>query len=192
MKTKLDRLLENIDPDITLNDVASRVDHAVNRFVQTEIVICDFKKFEGLMSRFVRHIENEVLNLPPSFTPSVYDWGHCSQILDQEYGDQGYKTAFEMARSGIQGGLYAVLKTIASHLIQEYSKRWISNRVHPFWNALSMTEQFEVIEEYAEKYGHLLPADNVEGSGVLLKMNFTQVLEEHPRMIQRLREAQRI
>lgn len=192
MPTKLDKLLKKIDPSSTLNEVSSRVDNAVNRFAMTEGSINSYNRFEEVLSQFVRHIENEVLRLPSSFTASSYDWTKCSRILEREYGNQGHKNAFEMARTGVQGGLYEVLKKIAYHLAQDYAQNEISARVHHFWNDLSMNEKFAAIDEYADKFGKFLPKSYLEGNAVYLKMNFTKVLEEHPRMIQRFRETGRI
>ena len=192
MRTRLDALLEQIDPSRTLETVGSRVNNAVNRFSMPPGAITDYNQFEQFMARFVRHIENEVLRIPDAPRPSSYDWSKCTNILEKEYGISGRKTAFEMARSGTRGGLYEVLKKIASHLANDYAQREISARVSHFWNALSMQDQFAVMEEYAQKFGRLLPPDFIEGSAVLLKMNFTKVLEEHPRMMQRMRQAGRL
>lgn len=191
MTTKLTRLLEEIDPSKILCEVSSRVDAAVNRFAIREGSIADYNRFVQILSEFIRHIENEVLHLPSNFAPSTNDWTKCSSILEIEYGPQGHKTAFEMAKRGIHGGFYAVLKNIVQIIANKYAQNEISARIHHFWNALSMQQQFEVIEEYVEKYGRLLPPDYTEECAVLLKMNFTKVLEEHPRMVQRLRVASR-
>ena len=189
MKTKLDRLIEQIDPSRTLNDVSSRVDEAVNRFTCGEGSIKDYNRFEQVLTQFVRHVENQVLDMPPDFAPSPYDWSKCVRMLEKEYGHQGHKVAFEMASTGIAGGLYEILKKVAYHLAFEYAQNEISARVSFFWNDLSMDEKFAAIDEYANKYGRFLPKSYAEGSAVLLKMNFTKVLEEHPRMIQRLRNT---
>ena len=191
MKTKLDVLLDQIDPSRTLEVVGSRVNNAVNQFSVTAGAITDYNRFEQFLSNFVRHIENKVLRIPGAIRSSSYDWAKCSNILRKEYGIDGHITAFEMSRSGIRGGLYEVLKKIAAHLANDYAQNEISARVSHFWNALSMQEKFSVIDEYAQKYGRLLPPDFTEGSAVLLKMNFTKVLAEHPRMIQRFRESGR-
>ena len=191
MKTKLDALLDQIDPSRTLEVVGSRVNNAVNQFSVTAGAITDYNRFEQFLSNFVRHIENVVLKIPGAIPSSAYDWAKCSNILQKEYGINGHKTAFEMARSGIRGGLYEVLKKIAAHLANDYAQNEISARVSHFWNALSMEDQFAVMHEYAQKYGRLIPPDFTERSAVLLKMNFTKVLAEHPRMVQRFRKAGR-
>ena len=192
MKTRLDRLLEQIDPCRVMNEVSLRVDDAINRFAFTEGSINDYDRFEQVLSTFVRHLENQVLRLPSDFTPTSYDWTTCVRLLEREYGHQDHKVAFEMASTGVDGGLYEVLKKVAKHLSQDYSQNEISARVHGFWNSLSMDDQFAVIDEYAEKFSRFLPTSYIEGSAVFLKMNFTKVLEEHPRMIQRLRDAGRL
>jgi len=148
--------------------------------------------FKHFLSQFFRHVENKVLRIQAFQGHASYDGARCYNLLKKEYGSDGHKTAFEMARTGIQGGLYEVLKKIASHMAKDYAQNEISGRISHFWNALSLNEKFAVINEYAEKYGHLLPPDFTEGSAVLLKMKFTKVLEEHPHMIKRLRETSRV
>jgi len=149
--------------------------------------ISTYNRFEQVLSQFVRHVENQVLHIPSDFAPTAYDWGKCVSILEKEYGYQGHKVAFEMARTGIDGGLYKVMKRVAHHLAYDFAQNEISARVNFFWNDLSMEEKFASIDEYANKFGKFLPESYVEGSAVFLKINFTKVLEEHPRMLQRLR-----
>ncbi len=129
MKTKLDKLIEQIDPSRTLNEVSSRVDEAVNRFTCSIGSINDYNRFEQVLSQFVRHVDNQVLHMPSDFAPSSYDWAKCVRILEKEYGDQGHKVAFEMASTGIAGGLYEVLKRVAYHLAYDFAQNEISARV---------------------------------------------------------------
>ena len=191
MKTKLERLLDQIDPSKTLDKVASRVDRAVNRYSIAYGTIKDMESFERILSEFFRHIEKEVLKVPKYPPFSSFDWGRCSVLLEKQFGRRGHIVAFEMARTGTQGGLYEVLKKIASNLGNKYAQNEISSRVGLFWNGLSLNEKFAVIDEYAKKFGRFLPKSYLESNAVFLKMNFTKVLEEHPRMVQRFRGAGR-
>jgi len=57
--------------------------------------------------------------------------------------------------------------------------------------ALSVEEQLAASTEYLQKYGHLLPSELTEGSAARIRANLPKVLEEHPHLIQRLRQVGR-
>lgn len=192
MKTKLDNLLESIDPARTLDEVSARVDDALNTFSTKSGIIKDWDEFRKLFSAFFRHIENYILRIYRFRSPDPdIDSGRCCRLLKKEYGINGEKAAFEMVRTGTQGGLYKVLKAVARQMTEEYAGNEISARISHFWNALSTVEKIEVMEEYIDKYGHLLPSELTEGSAARIKINFPKVLKEHPRLIKRMRNIGR-
>ena len=73
-------------------------------------------------------------------------------------------------------------------MVEEYAGREITGRIHHFWDPLSIDDKMEVMDEYISKHGHLLPSELTEGSTVRIKMFFIKVLEEHPRLIRKLRK----
>jgi hypothetical protein len=190
MTTKLDRLLESIDPARTMDEVAARVDSAVNSFHLDTWVIKHWDDFETLLARFFCHVENKILEINRPVHPEM-DLGRCIRLLIDEYGPQGEKAAFEMARTGVEGGLYAVLRTIAMRMTEKYAQNEISARIQQFWDELSIDEKLAVPTEYLEKHGHLLPPELTEGSAARIRVNFRKVLEEHPRILQRTRRVGR-
>lgn len=188
MKTRLDALLEQIDPARTIDIVAARVDDALNSFHLSQARITKWNDFSDVLTAFFRHVENKVLKIP-GFRPtsSDFDWGRCYRLLLQEYGDNGDKAAFEMVRTGAQGGLYEVLKRLAQRRVTEYSGNEISARINAFWNSLTMEEKFSVMDEYLEKFARLLPSELTEYGATRIKVNFVKVLKEHPQLMKRLR-----
>jgi len=188
MKTKLDRLLESIDPALTLDQVSARVDEALNSFQVQSGIMEDWGEFRVVLTGFYRHVENAILKIP-SFRSSYpdIDWGRCRQALIKQYGANGEKAAFEMARTGTEQGLYGVLKTIARRMADDYAGNEISARISNFWEGLSTDEKLAASLEYLDKYGHLLPSELISGSAARVRANFLQVLKEHPRMMERLR-----
>ena len=192
VKTNLDKLLESIDPAQTLDQVSARIDDALNSFLTESGIIKDWDEFRKLVTTFFRHIENYVLRIHTFRSPDPdIDWGRCCRLLIKKYGINGEKAAFEMVRTGTQGGLYKVLKEIAEQMTEEYAGNEISARISHFWNALSTDEQIEIIEEYIDKYGHLLPSELTERSAARIKVNFPKVLNEHPRLVKRMRNVGR-
>ncbi len=189
MKTKLDELLDRIDPAVTIDKVSARVDMAFNSFRARPEVVSQRDEFRSVMANFYCHIENTVLNISPHRKPDLkFDWGRCDQMLEKEYGSNGENIAFDMARTSIGGGLYSVLKAVARQMADEYAGNQISSRVSEFWNALSVDEKIAVPLEYLDKYGHLIPSELREEGAVGVRMYFWKALEEHPRIIKRLRD----
>ncbi len=189
MMTPLDHLLESIDPSRNIDKVSERVDRALNSLRLNVSIIDCWPDFEELMTHFYCHVENMILGIEKQ--PFATDWTRCLEQLRKAYGPSGDKVAFDMARTGLKGGIYTVLKDVAAGMVNQYSGNEISARICRFWNNLSNNEMFEVMDEYLAKYGHLLPSELTEGSAIRIRINFTRVLEEHPRLIKRLRNAGR-
>lgn len=192
MISKLDRLLEMIAPERTLDAAGTLADQALNCFRQQEGIITSWEAFADCLGRFRRHLDAALLHLrEPVEVPIAYSWQRCVASLCNLYGRNGEKAAFEMARTGADGGLYAVLKAVAQNVADEYASRWISTQVLHLWNSLSVDEQFAAASEYLRKYGHLLPSELTEGSAARIRANFHRVLEEHPRTLRRLHRVGR-
>lgn len=192
MTTKLDQLLESIHPGRVYGNTDRRTDEAINSFVVEKGRITDWDEFRKCVVRFALRVETEVLQLMKTFETDVeYGWGLYSHILHKAFGPNGEKTAFEMARSGHQGGIYAVLKKVARTLAEKYARNEVGARVGRFWEGLTTEEKLEAGEEYVKKFGHLLPSELTEGSAARIRMNLPRVLEEHPRLMKRLGEVGR-
>jgi len=151
-------------------------------------IIDDWEDFRAVMAGFYCHVENVILRIRPSRSPYPdIDWGRCSRLLIKEYGTNGEKAAFEMVRTGTEGGLYGVLKAVARRMIDDYARNEIAAKIADFWEVLSIDEKLAVSEEYLNKYGHLLPSEHTEGSAARVRTNFLKVLKEHPPTVRRLR-----
>jgi len=187
--TDLDRLLATLDPARTLDQASAQADNALNSFPMPKAIIEDWSSFQDLMTRFCLHVQKEILRLNPHYEGNAeFDWSICREALRKEYGASGFKAAFEVARTG---GVYRVLKIVARKLAEEYGAQEVSARAHHFLNRLTAEERIAVAREYLRKYGHLLPSELTEGSAARVRDRFAQVLEEHPRLMQKLRNIGR-
>jgi len=189
MKTILDGLLASLDPARTSDQVSARVDIAINTFSDKRYIIKDWKQFRFILIRFFKHTESLALRIQNQRANDlVMDWGRCARLLRKEYGPNGEKAAFEMVRTGTQGGLYAVFKSVGKQMIDEYAGNEIGAKISHYWHSLSVDEKLAATDEYLAKYGHLLPSELTEGSAARIKADFVGVLEEHPKMINRMRK----
>jgi hypothetical protein len=186
--TKLDELLERIHPKHTIEETSARADQALNAFPIDSPVIKDWAEFEAFMACFFCHVESAILHIKPARQMDLdFDLARCAKFLEKQYGKEGRKAAFEMARTGNEGGLYAVLKKVALKIAEEYSENEIRARVHQFLAELSPDEENAAAKEYIQKFGHLLPSELTEGSAARILASFSKYLEQHPRLIYKLR-----
>ncbi len=189
-KTQLDQLLESIDTAVTLEEVSSRVDNAMNSFNQFAGTVQKWDDFKRILTAFHWHVQKTILRSRLSHSPDTdIEWGRCCEILLKEYGPNGEKAAMEIARTGKEGGLYSILKKIAKRMIESFAGNEIRAKISHYWYPLSTEQKLAATNEYLEKYGHLLPSELTEGTAVRIKADFMKVLEQHPRLIKRLRKV---
>ncbi len=191
MSTKLERLLADIDPSRTYDQLFARADDAINSFSPACAQITDYREFGRFMSSFVAHVEKNILRLHRSVAGADWYWSRCIQLLCQIYGSNGEKAAFEMARTGNEGGLSAVLKTLAFRMAEDYAENEIFARIDDCWKTLTPNEQFSLADEYIEKYGHLLPSELTEASAARLRADLPRFLAKHPRILRKTRHIGR-
>ncbi len=192
MASKLERLLGNIDPSRTLEKVSADVDRAVNSFSGRKAIINNWDEYEAFFAKFYRHVETVVLRMRPGGPDDMrFYWERCSTLLSKAFGPNGFRAAFEIVRTGKEGGLYRVIKTVADLMAEEYSQNEISARIFHYWESLTLDEKLAAPDEYLQNYGHLLPWELTEGSAARIRVNFLKVLEEHPKMIRKMRRIGR-
>jgi len=186
MQTKLDKLLALISPEKTIVETYNRANEAINTFGVDAAQIQDWDRFRYCMAEFLRNLDCRILRLcePVEASPDYY-WRRCAQVLLRVYGQSGEKAAFEVARTGNEGGLYGVLKAVAMRVADEYSENEISAKVSAYMDSLTVDEQFDACSEYVIKYGHLLPSEITEANAIRIRANFRKVLKEHPRLLLR-------
>ena len=63
MPSKLDRLLQSIDPARTLEEVDRRADDAINTFVTNGGQITEWNAFRASLIRFIEHLDAQILRL---------------------------------------------------------------------------------------------------------------------------------
>jgi hypothetical protein len=192
MPTKLDAFLKTIDPKQILDPLRVRADNGLNTFRYKQASIQDFREFTMLLGNFFGHMESKMIRFnSPRPSDVGYDYGRCYHLLKGQFGEHVHKMVFNRARTGVDGGLYGVLKLVADLMIQDYAGNEIRARVGSFYGSLSTKEQMEIPKEYVKKYGHLLPSDITEGNAVWVVANFPRVLEEHPYTVAGIRRLGR-
>lgn len=192
MQTELDRLLSSISPERVIVETFNRANEAINTFHPKSALIENWDEFRYCMAEFLRHVDNYSLRLRrPIDTSSDYYWSLCVRVLLKVYGSSGEKAAFEMARTGNDGGLNALLRSVAMHVAEGYIKMEIQARVSAYLEGLTVDQQLQASSEYLAKHGHLLPSEMTESSAARIHAEFRKVLEKHPWLLLKIHDVGR-
>ena len=189
MITKLEFFLIDISPEETIDKAQAAADNALNSFSIDSARIDTFDEFKEMMAEFYCLVESNMIGLekPRQMNLSM-DWGRCSFLLLDKYGKhRGDQAAFRIAQSGVEGGLYSVLKYVAKTLAQQFTTNWIGVRISQFWKSLSTEEFFTVSQEYLDKYRHILSPEILEEGPLIFAAKFMEFLEHHPQMMKDLK-----
>jgi hypothetical protein len=192
MQTELNKLLSSISPEKVIVPTFNRANEAINTFHPKTVLIENWDEFRDSMAEFMQHLERHSLRLRgPIDISSDYYWSQCARVLLKVYGPSGEKAAFEMARTGNDGGLNSVLRSVAMHVAEGYAKTEIQARVDAYLKALTVDQQLAASCEYLAKHGHLLPSEMTEATAARIHANFGKVLAKHPWLILKLHEVGR-
>ncbi len=190
MVTRLEKLLESIDPSRTIDRASAAVDDVFNSF-RHENPIRSFDDYEDYMAKFVFHVEAGVLKFGSNAPYNKDIWlARYSHLVKKGHGPEAWKWNYEKILTGQNGGLYQLLKDVASMILQDRSGKEISARVWRFWESLTSDEKLETADEFLQKFGRMLPSEYT-GSGAYLKMNLPRVLEKYPQLLMELRRSMR-
>jgi len=186
MATKLDKILDEIDPSRTIDDVENLINNAFASYYREKNTVDSWNEIEPCLADIFRTLENAALSIGGEFRGNVgFDGSRAMHLLSQEYGSN--QTVYDIMLSGAEGGIYSILKALARLMAEEYSRNEIGARVSDWWESLSTEEKLEAPDEYLRKFSEILPQSVIQDN-YRLKAYFWQVLEEHPRLIKRIRD----
>ena len=194
MQTELDKLLDSISPEKVIVATFNRANEAINTFHPSRSALIEnWDEFRYCMAEFLRHVDYCSFRLRrPVDVSSDYYWLQCVRVLLKVYGSSsGEKAAFEMARTGNDGGLNAVIRSVATNIAEGYAKAEIRARIDVYLKDLSIDQQLEASSEYLAKHGHLLPSEMTEKSAARIHAEFRKVLENHPWMLLKIHKVGR-
>ena len=165
-------------------------DAALISWDMPEAVVGSWDSFVGLMIRLLPHVEQHLYGLKePVVGSPQFAWGRCLHVLSQAYGTDGAKVAFEISRTGKEGGVVGVVKKVAYHLADEMAKTHIHLGAHSFWDSLSVQEKQAAADEFLQQFGHMLPSELTEGGAWRVRASLPAVLERFAGMLRALSQT---
>ena len=191
MSPALIRLLESTSRIALGTD--QRIDAALNSYKPPSAIIRDRTAFVQVIAELHHAVACHLYHTQKDWPIDVeFEYGITLLFLKQEYGRNGDLAALEIARSGEEGGIRSVLRTVAQAMGKKHAEELISLCVDSYWTGQKAHELIEDARSYVRQFASLIPAGMLESGGVRIMAEFRQVLKKHPFMIAELRRKTRI
>jgi len=164
-------------------------DYAINS-VSVKGPVGSFNEFKQILIEVIVLVQKYVLKTQKTVEGSqTFYLDIAYKVLQKVYGPNGEKAAFEMSRTGKEGGISAVIRSLAYGYTDILFKDEAKAKVGVLWAKLSHDQKFSIMDQYVSTFGYLWPDELVENGAVRLKMNFPKTLQLHIEQIRKLTKA---
>ncbi len=188
MSTKLEKLLDRIDPSCTIEPNYRRADEAVNGFSWQTSTVYSWEAHENCLAEFLEYLYEKEFSTSNMDMDHDFRYGLAIRHLEKKYPENTSTTVHSIMSTGVEGGVYSILKALAHAVAAEFSQRVIGSHVSEYWNNLSTDEKLAASDEYIDLYQDILPA-SVLSDRVRFKAFFWKVLEDHPWVLKRIQSG---
>ena len=164
-------------------------DRAINE-VATAGIIDSFDEFKNIIVKLIISVNKYALKINNNIGGGrEYYLNSAFKALSKKFGPNGEKAAFEMARTGKNGGLYEVLKVVAYGYIDTLNENEAQSKIGYLWQIMDNDCKFTLMDQYISEFGHLWPAEMTESSAARLKVNFPATLQLHIKNVRKLSDS---
>jgi hypothetical protein len=184
-----DCFLDGLHPTRIMDPVRRDLQRALETFPHKTSRITSWPEFQHRFILLCRHCEAILLGLQDGLPPCSFefDWQQLKRYLVAAFGSSGDKAAFEIARTGSEGGADAVANEVGRAIASERIDALISAQVWGYWNALSTADKLAAGDWFLARCGYLYPEELKEGSAARIRAYLPQVLLQYPHLLDRIR-----
>ena len=164
-------------------------DRAINA-VSVSGLVDSFKQFQNILIEVIVLVQKNVLKVQkPIKGAQDFYLDAAFRVLQKEYGPNCEKAAFEFRRTGKDGSVNAVIRSLAYGYTDVLFENETKARVGILFEKLSHDQKFAVMDEYIKEFGHLWPDELIENGALRLKKNFQKTLQLHIENIRKLTKS---
>ena len=164
-------------------------DRAINS-VSVSGLVDSFNEFENILVEVIVLVQKNVLKVQrPIKGAQDFYLDAAFRVLQKEYGPNGEKAAFEISRTGKDGGIHAIIRSLAYGYADLLFENEAEAKVGVLWEKMSNEDKFAAMEQYVSEFSYLWPDELTENGALRLKKNFQKTLQLHIENIRKLTKS---
>ena len=182
----LNRMLELLDEVNITNVVGMKHDIAREQYVVTRRTVDSYAQFNEEITRFVQYQLHATLGNTaiPQYMASSQAVGIVERAFTSVGGLQG---AYEIASTGIRGGLRAVIDTLYQAIKKEEEEAYVEYILRTEVDPLSFEDRAQLMQAYLSRFGHNFPQGIRVPTAYELAGNYESIIRMHTEVINAIR-----
>ena len=182
----LNRMLEALDEVNITNIVGFKHDMARERYIVTRRTVDSYAQLNEEMTRFVQYQLHATLGntAVPQYMASSQAVGIIERAFTSIGGLQG---AYEIASTGIRGGLRAIIDALYQAIKKEEEEAYIEYVLRTEVNPLSFEDRAQLMQAYLNRFGHNFPHGVRVPAAYELAGNYESIIRMHMEVINAIR-----
>lgn len=146
-----------------------------------------YEEFMRIMTDFYENQWIGRLNLKnPVKMPEDYVHGYVWELLNRCFGEGGVEYAYTIAKTGVEGGLKAVLDKMYQSLYNEFEEHYISYIINKALG-LSWESKVELMRQYVKKFSGQLPDGTSIKDPYQLATRCEEMIKNHVKLISHIK-----
>lgn len=182
----LSRMLEQLDEQNISNVVGMRHDLARERYIVSRATVNSYQEFDEEITRFVQYQLNATQGNPA--VPRYMASSQAVDIIERAFNSiGGLQGGYELASTGIRGGLRGVIDAIYQALKKQDEEAYIEHILRLWCDPLSFQDRTSLMQEYLNRFRHNFPQGIRVPSASELAANYQAVIRFHAELINSIR-----
>jgi len=182
----LNRMLELLDEVNITNVVGLKHDRARERYHLTRDTVSTHAEFEEEITRFVQY--QLCATRGNAAVPRYMASSIATDILNRAFTSIGGKDgAYDMAESGIRGGLRTVIDALYQAIKKEEEESYVEYVLRTEVDQLSFNDRTALMQAYLNRFRGNFPASARVPSAYELAGNYENIIRMHAEVINSIR-----
>jgi len=182
---KFSQILNLLTEDEIAKVVGMKHDLALNTFkLGTLLTVKNPEEFHQLLHSYIQHHYKTIGKQFLSHEINDIE----TKAIESGFGRGGMEEAYEMARTGIKGGLHPIIDKLYQYIKDEEVRQYINTIIDSHVERLDWNAKVNLMKEYNKRYGQYIPEGTMK-SPEALAANYKELIWKASQVYNKMREG---
>ena len=171
----LNGILNGLDETLIAQEIELRVDMALKQFPVTTPIVTSYPDAEAVVTRFYQFLMLVMFNATVS---DAMARGFVSLLMARAFPG-GVEDAADIATTGVQGGVLALLTKVAEAIKRQLVEQYVGGTIAAGVDLSSWDDRVDLMDAYISRFAANVPASRRHRTAAELASHADEVIKNH-------------